>query len=410
MEQTDTTATDSPGRTERSPELIRPLEGRMIAGVAKGVADNFGISEWIPRVFFVITAFMGGLGVALYAAAWAFIRSEDETESPAETFFRGASGSRAWLGIGLIVIAGMIILSEFTILAGEVIWAGVFLVVGLLLYLGYIPGWAKTDDRSSPPTEESSESKDGVQPMTTTDTKTTKNLVDEPPGDSAAGGSTTPPPRPTPTPPNLPPARPKERSILGRLTLGLTAIGLGVLAILDNIESLAIDAEPYHYLALAVTIVGAGLVVGAFAGRAKWLILLLAFMIPTLVFSPYFGYDLDRNGDLRTHPVTFAEVASEYEIDIGELVIDLTGLPWSGQQLDLEASVDAGSIVLRLPEDVGIIGTASVDIGQVSERGRSNSGIGDPHLDWDDPGTNGTVLLDAHVSVGNIDVRRSTGG
>jgi Fic family protein len=50
MEQTETTATDSSARTERNQELVRPLNGRMLAGVAQGIADNFGISEWIPRV------------------------------------------------------------------------------------------------------------------------------------------------------------------------------------------------------------------------------------------------------------------------------------------------------------------------------------------------------------------------
>ena len=82
----------------------------MLAGVAKGLADNFGIVPWIPRVVFLITAFMGGLGIALYAAGWAFIRSEDEAESPAERWFSGAAGTRSWVGIALIVLAGVVVL------------------------------------------------------------------------------------------------------------------------------------------------------------------------------------------------------------------------------------------------------------------------------------------------------------
>ncbi|HZD22006.1 MAG TPA: PspC domain-containing protein, partial [Acidimicrobiia bacterium] len=74
---------------------MRPLEGRVLAGVARGIANNFGISEWIPRLFFIVTTFMGGLGIALYAAGWVFIRSEGEAHSPAERFFAGASTSRS---------------------------------------------------------------------------------------------------------------------------------------------------------------------------------------------------------------------------------------------------------------------------------------------------------------------------
>ena len=407
MEQTDTTsATGAAQRTQRSPELTRPVQGRMLAGVAKGVASNFGISDWIPRVFFVVTAFFGGFGVVLYAAGWAFIRSEDESESPAERFFSGASSSRSWIGIALIVLAGVIVLSNFTFLAGEVIWAAVFLVIGLLLYLGYIPTSASSEDG------ESVESKEGVQQMTTT-TDTTRELIDTPTGDSPAGGSATPPPAATPTPT---PPKPREHSILGRLTIGFVLLGLGTLAILDNFESIPIDAEPRHYLALAVTIVGVGLMVGGFVGRARWLIIVSAVLVPTLLFSPAFEYDWEaRNFDLEARPLTFAEVADEYAIDLGELVIDLRQLPWDGQEIELEAAVDAGNLEIYLPEGVGLIGEASVDVGRVSSIDSSRlpqsgervtAGLGEPSLTFDEPGDLGTVVLDAHVDVGNIEIQR----
>lgn len=398
MEQTDTTTTESSEWKRRSQELVRPVEGRMLAGVAKGFADNFGIAEWIPRVFFIVTAFMGGLGVVLYAACWAFIRSEDDSRSIADRFFSEASTSRSWLGIGLIVVAGIIVVSNFTFLAGEVVWAAAFLVVGLLLYLGYIPGGGRNDARVS------SEPEDGVQPMTSTDTST---IEEAPQGDPPAGDSAPPPPSPSPTPPDLPPPAPREHSMLGRLTFGVMLLGLGVLALLDAIETIPIDAHPRHYLALAVTILGVGLLVGSIAGRARWLILVGAIMVPTLVFSPVFEYDWNSAGfDRRVRPVTMSELGQVQEIDFGTLVIDLRELPWDGQEILLDASVDVGSLEIYIPAGVGIIGRASVDIGRVSEPGRSSGGLGDPSLDWDQPGELGTVLLDAEVNVGNIEIRR----
>lgn len=412
MEQTETpSATGSAERTQRSRELIRPLEGRMLAGVAKGVANNFGIAEWIPRVFFVVTAFFGGLGIVLYAAGWAFLRSEDENESPAERFFSGASGSRSWIGIALIVIAGIIVLANFTFLSGEVIWAAALLVIGLLLYLGYIPGNQVSESGDSV------ESKEGVQRMTTTTEDTTSTeLLDTPAGDSPAGGSATPPPAPTPTPTPPKPPSPRERSILGRLTIGIVLVGLGTLAILDNIDSIPIQAEPRHYLALAVTIIGVGLMVGGFMGRARWLIIVSAILVPTLLFSPAFEYDWqERNFNLDVRPTTFAAVEDSYAIDLGELVIDLRQLPWDGEELDLEAAVDAGNMRIYLPDGVGLIGEASVDVGRVSSEDRAgtsqrndqvSAGLGQPTLTFDDPGEAGTVILDAHVDLGNIEIRR----
>lgn len=372
----------------------------MLAGVSKGIAHYFGIAEWIPRVLFVITAFTGGLGIALYAAGWVFIRSEDEPDSIADRFFSGGSTPRSWLGVGLVVIAGIIILSNFTFLAGEVVWALAFLVVGLLLYLGYIP---TTRPQES---EGQSDSKEGVQQVTSTTETSSNTDTDGPPGDSPAGGFTPPPATPTPTPPDLPPVRPREQSILGRVTIGVMLVGMGVLAVLDNVDALPIEAHPRHYLALAVTILGVGLLVGSIAGRARWLILVGTILVPTLMFSPVFEYRDLREFDFHWRPTTFAGVEPSYDVSIGAMVIDLTGLPWDGEKLDIDASIDVGNLEVYLPHGVGIVGGASVDIGRVSGPGGATGGLGDPHLDWNESGEAGTVLLDAHVSLGNIDIRR----
>lgn len=371
----------------------------MLAGVGKGIANYFGIADWIPRALFVITAFMGGLGVALYLAGWAFIRSEDESESVADRFFSGASTSRSWLGIGLMVVAGIIVLSNFTWLSAEVVWAAAFLVVGLLLYTGHIP--VSSQDR----TETSPEPQEGVQQMTTSSETAQTETLESDSGDSPAGGFTPPPAPPTPTPPDLPPAKPREKSILGRLTIGFMLLGMGVLAIVDNVDALPIDARPQHYLALAVTILGVGLLVGSLAGRARWLILVGVLLIPPLLFSPVFNYErttAEFHG--RNAPVTFEQVEPIYDIDVGGMAIDLRSLPWEGEEVTIDASVDIGNLEIYIPEGVGVIGTSSVDIGRVSGPGRTSAGLGNRSLNWDEPGELGTVVLDAHVSIGNISI------
>lgn len=397
MEQESRTTTADQSQPQDSPrELVRPQEGRVLGGVAQGLANRYDIPVWIARVFFVVTAFFGGFGVALYAGGWALIRSEDQEKSPAEEFFSGASTSKSWIGIGLIFVAALILLDNLTFLDGGVIWAIALLVVGVLLYSGHI----NLDGAR----REKNESKEGVQPMTESDTSNNLTEASAPPGDSPSGGGVPP----APTPPILPPAatEPKEKSILGRFTIGVMLLAMGVLAVLDNIPGIPIEPEPRHYLALAVTVLGVGLIVGAFAGRARWLILVGVVLIPTLLFSPVFEWNWSSDEfDLRTSPDTFLELEDEYAIEVGSLVVDLTDLPWNGETVEVTMSVDVGDLQIRVPHDVNLVGEATVDIGRVGMPGRESSGF-DPGLQLNETdGDLGTLIFDAHVDLGNIDIR-----
>lgn len=244
--------------------------------------------------------------------------------------------------------------------------------------------------------------------MTTTDTLVPAG-GDIATGDSPAGGAANPPPKPTPTPPALPPTPRREPSILGRLTIGAMLLGMGVLAILDNIDSLPITAEPRHYLALAVTILGVGLIVGAVAGRARWLIILGAILVPTLMFSPAFEYEWSADSfDQVIRPITFADLDGGYSSDIGQMRIDLTDLDWNGQVVDLSADLDIGQLTIVVPDEVGLYGTAEVNIGAVHDRSigqdRVSAGFGRHVVDFNDPGPAGEIHLDAHVDIGDVEI------
>ena len=64
--------------------LHRGDRGRMLAGVAVGLADYFDVDPTIVRVGFVALAFLGGLAVPLYVAGWLLIPDEDSDVSVAE--------------------------------------------------------------------------------------------------------------------------------------------------------------------------------------------------------------------------------------------------------------------------------------------------------------------------------------
>jgi phage shock protein C len=64
--------------------LHRRRHGRMVAGVAAGMADYFDIDPTLVRIGFVVLSFMGGLAIPLYVAGWLLIPEEGVGHSVAE--------------------------------------------------------------------------------------------------------------------------------------------------------------------------------------------------------------------------------------------------------------------------------------------------------------------------------------
>jgi len=65
-----------------APALIRPVRGRMLTGVAAGVADYFGVDPTIIRIALVVLT-VAGPGVPLYLAGWLLIPDEGAHQSVA---------------------------------------------------------------------------------------------------------------------------------------------------------------------------------------------------------------------------------------------------------------------------------------------------------------------------------------
>ena len=69
-------------------QLIRPREGRMIAGVCAGIGEYFGVDANVVRVAFAaLTIFSIGAGALVYVVAWAVVPEEGEKQSIAEGYF-----------------------------------------------------------------------------------------------------------------------------------------------------------------------------------------------------------------------------------------------------------------------------------------------------------------------------------
>ncbi|MFY1635754.1 PspC domain-containing protein [Solwaraspora sp. WMMB335] len=60
-----------------SRKLVRPRNGRMIAGVCAGLAHRFGISAGMVRLLFLLSLLLPGTQVIVYLALWIVMPNED---------------------------------------------------------------------------------------------------------------------------------------------------------------------------------------------------------------------------------------------------------------------------------------------------------------------------------------------
>ncbi len=61
--------------------LRRPFEGRVLTGVAEGLARYFGVDTTLVRIGFVVLTVIGGAGVPLYLAGLLLIPDEGSDQS-----------------------------------------------------------------------------------------------------------------------------------------------------------------------------------------------------------------------------------------------------------------------------------------------------------------------------------------
>ncbi len=68
-------------------QLRRPVDDRMIAGVASGIARYLGVDVNLVRIAFVVLAFVGGAALPLYLAGWLLIPEDGAAQSIAGELF-----------------------------------------------------------------------------------------------------------------------------------------------------------------------------------------------------------------------------------------------------------------------------------------------------------------------------------
>ncbi len=60
-------------RERPTQRLVRPKQDRMIAGVAAGLADRFGMRHGMMRLLFILSLILPGPQILIYIVLWIII-------------------------------------------------------------------------------------------------------------------------------------------------------------------------------------------------------------------------------------------------------------------------------------------------------------------------------------------------
>ncbi len=342
--------------------LERIEDGKWIAGVATGLAEYFSVPTWLVRLIFIFLLAPAGIGVLTYLALIAFLPHESETESPAERWFGRSHNPERMIGIGLAGVAVLVLLASTNAVDGGAIVALALLGVGVLLYqqgtIGTRAGRAGSAEA------------DGV---------------DDRDGPSNDGGSPPRPPREPrksqPKPPRMPrPAR--QKSNLGAYTFSAMLVALGLLGSADIAG--ALEPKAFHYVALAITVIGTGLLVGAWRGRSRGLILLGLAALPFLGVTWVTGnvdaivnewQSLSTSENIHRNElvaVTEVDGTESLTFGVGEVTVDLRNTDFApGAELSIR--MDAGQVTVLVPPGVRV--RADVGLGSIERPGHQADGI-----------------------------------
>jgi phage shock protein PspC (stress-responsive transcriptional regulator) len=387
--------------------------------VCGGLGRYYDIDPVIFRIVFPVLAIFAGAGILLYAAGWLLIPEEGSAENEAQRLFGGRGSGSTVLAVLAVVLGGIVFLA----------WVGdgpsgpavvLLAVVALLVFaanrrqdaasrqspMNQGPSWAGSAGRSG--TAAASFAPPPPYPP-----------PPYPPSPPPAFSSPPPYPPPTyrgpsqvmPPPPRRAPAPPRESSPLPLLTVSVAALVAGALVLVGLAPSIEITAA---VVAASVTVViGLGLLVGAWFGRARSLIAVGVAAVLTLVAVATFDVPLRGGfGSRDWRPASVRDLDSPYRLGAGDARLDLTALTLPGRPVEVEATLGSGELVVIAPENADLVVAASAGLGQVDLPNGTTDGLGarrEYRYEGETAGLDPARLVELHlkVGVGRVEVRRA---
>ena len=197
----------------------------------------------------------------------------------------------------------------------------------------------------------------------------------------------------------VPPPPPKKpRSRLTPVTIGLAilAAAFAGAAAASGVEWMT----PARIAAVALAVVGLGLIAGAFLRRGYGLLVLTAPLAGFVLLASLIGpIDFENGGAIGDRvwaPTSVSELQPRYALDIGSGTLDLRGLNLT-ESRSVEVAVNIGDAKVHLPEGMTVNTTCDIRVADAT----CVEGLSGPK-------TPGAPVLDLHIKMhlGDVEVTR----
>lgn len=420
---------------EQLSELRRSTTDGRVAGVCVMLADRWRVDPLLVRVAALLLALSSGIGLVLYAAAWALIPAEGSDSAPIDAVLPGVRKLGRSAGIALLVV--LCIFAAALVSHWLPFGIGPALVIGAVWYFG----WYRPEQRrrairpeAAEPARLTARPFTGETPFTQAAAAWQRRVQDHqqaqrgpvdptPPSSTQDPGYSLqaflthpdpvglfPPKEPARTTSTVPPAAPPTmsrppRRRTGRMHLigwALALISIGILVVLDQ----SLDVPPFAYPAAALLAIGVTLVIGGWLPRPRGLVLTGALLAVAI------GVSTAPLPEAPTTELTYASVADlptgVLHEDAGTVVADLSAL-----RLDRDATyavgVDVGRIAVQIPADTNVRIVWSVEAGGAQILDLPTAGgleLRDTAISRGSDPDGPTLTIEAHVGLGHLEVTR----
>jgi len=396
-------------------------DNRWVGGVAGGVAERFGLDPLLVRGLLILSFFLTGAGIVIYAIAWALLPERDG-RIHLQQAFRG-DFDVALLGAVVALIVGFAWGDGLSWWGFGIEWIGALLWVAVWVGIVWLvvklirdrrprnggpgappappypavppypaaPAPGTTDD----PAASGPSSTGSFVPAPPAPYLTTPQAPQPPADPSSPSGSWAAAPAAPVAPPAAPavaprPPRPVRRgpgaAAVG-IVLGLVLLGGALLLVLDRTGDLGVPLGP-TWLGASTVVLGVALVVTGLRGRRGGGLTFFAILalIAGVVTWPFAGdrdtWDFwdsapERAGtavvsDGTLHPTTISEAEDGVHVRFGDATVDLTDLDLAGVTVGdpvvVPVSISAGNATVLIPEGTAVEADVEVIAGNAEWR------------------------------------------
>jgi phage shock protein PspC (stress-responsive transcriptional regulator) len=331
----------------RNKRLLRSRSDRMLGGVAGGLGKYFDVDPLIFRIGFGVSVFFGGLGAVAYLALLLFVPAEEDDGTAGEAPIQRSRTLALAAAVGAFVI-----LASWGIFDGDPFWfdggpwffGGPLFLIAIVAAAFYLLRRDRDRDEATRPS-----------------------------------------------------------GILTTIAIAIgSAIGVSVLALAAAWAGATGSGEAIAGVVIAI---GVLLVIAAFRGGARWLVVpALALAIP---LSAVAAADVSFDGGIgeRSHePASAAAIPEDgYELGIGRLVVDLRNLSWTDDSVvELETDLGVGQTVIAVPESVCVTGDLHSGAGLIEVGGEEEDGFDVDTRPVDGTTATPRLVLDSKVDLGHL--------